>query len=432
MMSIRAAAGARALASRTMHMHPARHVPRQLRGAVRPRPELRQTISAATAVRGLCSTSSVLRPFSHYRGTVAAGAWGRHQTPATPGAPHFCRRFASKANSYADQNLYQLLDIPPPHPPTPSNNPDVFDKYFGAAGGGAASGAAKNLKRAYFQRAKTCHPDIVGTDNPDSKGEFQALTEAYQVLSDPVRRRSYDAQLLAASGSGFAGTTGGGSYRAHEARAKRAGNAGAGPGGSGFGGFGNSQHQHPDPSQGGNNQQFWDVFQELGVEDYLHSLNQDIDETYAEVSRAQESAKEQGQSLFYTHAVAPLPALYSFFLKRRGLVAAALLPGIGVLLFPGLFLKLALRLGSFVGVLGTGLLHAFLRVHPAVRRAALQWLYRQFVTFYRRRGAGAGEEAVCELEDFHRACEGQGGKRRGQGGFACAAGCHSRRDCARG
>ncbi len=47
------------------------------------------------------------------------------------------------------------------------------------------------LKRAYYRRAKECHPDRFGGDPPKEE-EFKRLVEAFDVLSDPVQRRRYD------------------------------------------------------------------------------------------------------------------------------------------------------------------------------------------------------------------------------------------------
>ena len=47
----------------------------------------------------------------------------------------------------------------------------------------------KEIKTAYLKRAKECHPDLHGAGKT---AEFQALTGAYAVLSDPQRKAAYD------------------------------------------------------------------------------------------------------------------------------------------------------------------------------------------------------------------------------------------------
>lgn len=70
------------------------------------------------------------------------------------------------------------------------------------------------VKEAYRKRAKQFHPDLHPND-PKAQAKFQALTEAYEVISDPEKRRKYDqygekwreADMFNAAGQG-----GGGSY----------------------------------------------------------------------------------------------------------------------------------------------------------------------------------------------------------------------------
>jgi curved DNA-binding protein CbpA len=50
------------------------------------------------------------------------------------------------------------------------------------------------LKRAYYRRAKECHPDRRG-GTAASEEEFKQLVAAFDLLSDPRRRKDYDAQL---------------------------------------------------------------------------------------------------------------------------------------------------------------------------------------------------------------------------------------------
>jgi molecular chaperone DnaJ len=57
---------------------------------------------------------------------------------------------------------------------------------------GVSKGASDaEIKRAYRRLARQLHPDVTG-DDPRSTERFKEITEAYEVLSDPRRRRSYD------------------------------------------------------------------------------------------------------------------------------------------------------------------------------------------------------------------------------------------------
>ena len=49
----------------------------------------------------------------------------------------------------------------------------------------------KDVRDAYRKRAKQFHPDLHPND-PKAKAKFQALNEAYDVLSDPEKRKKYD------------------------------------------------------------------------------------------------------------------------------------------------------------------------------------------------------------------------------------------------
>lgn len=54
------------------------------------------------------------------------------------------------------------------------------------------SESPQGIHAAYRKLAKQCHPDLVGGH---SKEKFQGIQEAYEVLSDPDRRKSYDASI---------------------------------------------------------------------------------------------------------------------------------------------------------------------------------------------------------------------------------------------
>jgi molecular chaperone DnaJ len=57
---------------------------------------------------------------------------------------------------------------------------------------GVTKGATDSeVKRAYRRLARKLHPDVTG-DDPKSTERFKEITEAYEVLSDPKRRRNYD------------------------------------------------------------------------------------------------------------------------------------------------------------------------------------------------------------------------------------------------
>nr|MBP7473121.1 J domain-containing protein [Prevotella sp.] len=75
----------------------------------------------------------------------------------------------------------------------------------------------KDVRAAYRKRAKQFHPDLHPND-PKAKAKFQALNEAYDVLSSPDKRAKYDkygeqwrdaGAYENAGGGGFAGGAGG-------------------------------------------------------------------------------------------------------------------------------------------------------------------------------------------------------------------------------
>lgn len=67
------------------------------------------------------------------------------------------------------------------------------------------------LKRAFRKLAQKYHPDV--SKEPDAENRFKEINEAYQVLSDPQRRRAYDqfghaGVNFGAGGGGFSGFAG--------------------------------------------------------------------------------------------------------------------------------------------------------------------------------------------------------------------------------
>lgn len=120
----------------------------------------------------------------------------------------------------------------------------------------------KDIRSAYVRRAKQFHPDL-HPDDPKAKAKFQALNEAYNVLSDPDKRKKYDqygenweqaeAFEKAGGGGGFSGSSGGTGFEGFDFSQFENGGGGfssffeqlfgggrrrASRGRSGFGGFG--------------------------------------------------------------------------------------------------------------------------------------------------------------------------------------------------
>jgi DnaJ-class molecular chaperone len=63
--------------------------------------------------------------------------------------------------------------------------------YYETLGVGRNASPAE-VKRAFRRLARELHPDVNGHD-PEAEEKFKAAAEAYEVLSDAERRRTYDA-----------------------------------------------------------------------------------------------------------------------------------------------------------------------------------------------------------------------------------------------
>src|SRR5690242_15824041 len=68
----------------------------------------------------------------------------------------------------------------------------LVDHY--AVLGVARTATAAELRRAFRMLALRHHPDRAG---PEATATFQAIAEAYAILSEPIARAAYDARLHA-------------------------------------------------------------------------------------------------------------------------------------------------------------------------------------------------------------------------------------------
>ena len=55
------------------------------------------------------------------------------------------------------------------------------------------SATSSKIKKAYYLEARKCHPDK-NLNDPAANERFQALGQAYAVLSDPALRAAYDSR----------------------------------------------------------------------------------------------------------------------------------------------------------------------------------------------------------------------------------------------
>uniref|UniRef100_A0A3P8SM59 DnaJ homolog subfamily A member 3, mitochondrial n=1 Tax=Amphiprion percula TaxID=161767 RepID=A0A3P8SM59_AMPPE len=77
-----------------------------------------------------------------------------------------CHFFHSSSNLANKQDFYEILGV-------------------------SRTASQKDIKKAYYQLAKKYHPDT-NPDDPEAKEKFAKLAEAYEVLSDEVKRKQYD------------------------------------------------------------------------------------------------------------------------------------------------------------------------------------------------------------------------------------------------
>ena len=85
-----------------------------------------------------------------------------------------------------------------------ARNPDYY-KTLGVE----KKATAEEIKKAYRKLARKYHPDT--NDDAGAEEKFKEVSEAYDVLSDPAKRKQYDrGGLFAGSGPFGGGAAGGG------------------------------------------------------------------------------------------------------------------------------------------------------------------------------------------------------------------------------
>jgi DnaJ family protein B protein 4 len=94
-----------------------------------------------------------------------------------------------------------------------------MSKDYYAVLGLSKDATAKDIKKAYREQALKHHPDRCDSSEKETaQKKFQEIGEAYEVLSDPEKKRVYDAGGMSGfegdfgdqqGGAGFTGFTGG-------------------------------------------------------------------------------------------------------------------------------------------------------------------------------------------------------------------------------
>ena len=89
---------------------------------------------------------------------------------------------------------------------------DLYEKDFYKVLGVDKKAAADEIKRKYRGLVKDLHPD---TNHGDSAKEekFKAVSEAYEILSDPKKRAEYDEARSLFERGGFRAPGGGGNFQ---------------------------------------------------------------------------------------------------------------------------------------------------------------------------------------------------------------------------
>ena len=93
----------------------------------------------------------------------------------------------------------------------PASGPDAFDGPGSDPYGVLqlpASASAEDLRTAFRRLSKEVHPDTTTLPAAEAQEAFRRLRQAYALLSDPARRRAYDARRAVAASPAVGGGVG--------------------------------------------------------------------------------------------------------------------------------------------------------------------------------------------------------------------------------
>ncbi|XP_077082838.1 dnaJ heat shock protein family (Hsp40) member A3b [Siphateles boraxobius] len=147
-------------------------------------PGLRSTCALLNSSRhGDISALRICLTRSHVTGGNL-NCWRRRGCVTLKGEPEWSRRSVFSSHFFHtsgchQQDFYNVLGVP-------------------------RTASQKDIKKAYYQLAKKYHPDT-NPDDPEAKEKFAKLAEAYETLSDELKRKQYDTYGSAgpsASGAG--------------------------------------------------------------------------------------------------------------------------------------------------------------------------------------------------------------------------------------
>lgn len=138
----------------------------------------------AQLLKPVCADPFKLNPLQNFYVCPSSSGWGVHPTR---------RRHWGVAGGVGDGQRRREWDrIKAVADGSGSNSmqDDMADDYY-AVLGLTPDATPQQIKKAYYNCMKACHPDLNG-DDPETTNFCKFINEVYAVLSDPVQRMVYD------------------------------------------------------------------------------------------------------------------------------------------------------------------------------------------------------------------------------------------------